>query len=344
MMTNLAVILGTVLLVMVVVYLSTRGWRGTAGERFKRSKKAQRILYEDALKHIYKCERRKVVPTSQSLAGQLHISVDVAADILFGLQRRKLIEVAESDFRLTREGRKYALHIVRAHRLWERYLADMTGVPETDWHGQAERLEHQLTPEKLDELSAQLGHPTHDPHGDPLPTPMGRLELLGGQSLLKLRVGDRAQIIHVEDEPPSVYARLVELGIFPGMEFQLLSRDAEVVRVLAEGSEKELTHVEASNVTAEIITRPAQPDLEAALRLSELKPGEAAEVVSISRASRSVERRRLMDLGILPGTQISAEFTGPGRDPTAYRVRGALIALRRDQADYIFVRNVREAA
>jgi DtxR family Mn-dependent transcriptional regulator len=69
--------------------------------------------------------------------------------------------------------------------------------------------------------------------------------------------------------------------------------------------------------------------------LAELEPGRKAHVVSISRACRGVERRRLMDLGILPGTEVEAAMTSPSGDPTAYRIRGALVALRRDQADHI---------
>ncbi len=73
-------------------------------------------------------------------------------------------------------------------------------------------------------------------------------------------------------------------------------------------------------------------------RLWELRTGETAEVAALSRAARNVERRRLMDLGILPGVAIEAAFTSPGGDPTAYRVRDTLIALRKEQANYISIR------
>ena len=78
-------------------------------------------------------------------------------------------------------------------------------------------------------------------------------------------------------------------------------------------------------------------------RLTCLAPGDAAEVVGISRACRGPERRRFMDLGILPGTQIRAEMRSPGGDPTAYIIRGALIALRREQSDLIKVKRVEAA-
>jgi DtxR family Mn-dependent transcriptional regulator len=70
-------------------------------------------------------------------------------------------------------------------------------------------------------------------------------------------------------------------------------------------------------------------------RLSSLAVGESAEVVSLLPGLRSAERRRMMDLGLLPGTVVEAELRSPAGDPTGYRVRGAVIALRRDQADHI---------
>ncbi len=78
-------------------------------------------------------------------------------------------------FVLTDQGREYALHIVRTHRLLERYLADRTGVLPEDWHGEAERREHKLSPEDRESLAARLGHPLYDPHGDPIPTAAGEL-------------------------------------------------------------------------------------------------------------------------------------------------------------------------
>ncbi|MGD9375983.1 MAG: FeoA family protein, partial [Anaerolineae bacterium] len=69
--------------------------------------------------------------------------------------------------------------------------------------------------------------------------------------------------------------------------------------------------------------------------LSDLEPGEKAVVAGLSPSCRGSERRRFLDLGILPGTAVEAEMISPSGDPTAYRVRGALLALRREQAEYI---------
>jgi DtxR family Mn-dependent transcriptional regulator len=304
--------------------------------RFGRGQDTERILSEDALKFLYNCEIEDESPTLRGIAGQLQISMDTAADLLSRLHQRALVKVEDKNLHLTAAGAEYALHVIRAHRLWERYLADRTGVAEVEWHGRAEKLEHKLSREQADELWAQLGHPTHDPHGDPLPTSRGSFDSLHGVSLQDAEPGRRARVIHVEDEPESVYAKLVALGIFPGMELRVLSTEPDRIRILLEGSEKRLDILEAANVTLGPYIEE-ETDFASMDRLSDLKPGEKGKVALISRASRGTERRRFMDLGILPGTVISAELESPGGDPIAYRVRGALLALRRDQAENVLI-------
>lgn len=76
--------------------------------------------------------------------------------------------------------------------------------------------------------------------------------------------------------------------------------------------------------------------------LVHLKPGQSGRVVNISPLCHGPERRRLMDLGILPGTIISAEMKSPSGDPTAYNIRGSLIALRQEQANYINITTLGE--
>src|SRR5512136_1522216 len=134
---------------------------------------AERVRVEDTLKHLYESEVNGVVPSMQSVAGAARLSVDDAADVLQNLQRRRLIELEREGIRLTATGREMGLHVLRAHRLWESYLADQTGFPEAEWHGRAHDLEHGLSVADVHALSARLQHPTHDPHGDPIPISHG---------------------------------------------------------------------------------------------------------------------------------------------------------------------------
>ncbi|MFN2187233.1 MAG: iron dependent repressor, metal binding and dimerization domain protein [Candidatus Promineifilaceae bacterium] len=299
----------------------------------------QRVMEEDALKHLHRCERYGRPATVDSLAGALHITADSAADLLVDLEENELIRTERETFRLTAEGREYALHIIRSHRLWERYLADETGYENESWHDRAELAEHSLTPEETDELAANLGYPTHDPHGDPIPTSDGEMVPHGGQPLNTLAVDEPGRIVHLEDEPEASYAQLIAEGLSLGMVVRIIESSPSRLRFWADGEEHLLAPVVAANIS--VIPLPAvEMEMEPGEKLSSLEPGQSGEVLSISKRSHGSERRRFLDLGILPGTLISAEMNSPSGDPTAYRVREALLALRKEQADMIRIKRI----
>jgi DtxR family Mn-dependent transcriptional regulator len=103
-----------------------------------------------------------------------------------------------------------------------------------------------------------------------------------------------------------------------------------------------LAPVVAGIVTVVPIDLPT--DVSTMTRLSTLAPGESAVVVELATSCSCAQRSRLLDLGLVPGTHVTSELRGPSGDPTAYRIRGALIALRRDQASHIFVHKRAEAS
>jgi DtxR family Mn-dependent transcriptional regulator len=296
-----------------------------------------RVLTEDALKHIHHCEMDSHFATAESLAGALNISVSTAMDILIKMEASGLLRRQTGIIQLTPSGRDYALRIIRAHRLWERYLADETGYREEDWHNQAEQYEHTLSPEEIEALAAQLGNPTHDPHGDPIPTASGDYVSHGGKPLSSIPIDRAARIVHIEDEPAAVYAQLVAEGLYPGMNLRVMEITPQSVRFWAHGDEHVLAPVLADNISVVLESQPVDIDSPGGKKLSVLEPGQSGIVKRLSPAMRGLERRRMMDLGIIPGTEIKVEMASPVGDPTAYRIRGALIALRREQADLIYI-------
>ncbi len=300
----------------------------------------ERVLREDALKHIHQYEIHDRRATVKSLAGALNTSGDAVAELLEQLEASELIRVEGENFHLTPAGRDYALQIIRAHRLWERYLADATGFEEEEWHGQAEQYEHMLSPAETSQLSARLGNPTHDPHGDPIPTAEG--EMVYGQrvALPDLAVDTPARIAHLEDEPEAVFAQLVAEGLHVGMIVRMVEASSRRIRFWAGGDEHTLAPLIAANVGVEPLPDEVREEEPLGETLTSLTSGESGQVVSISPRIRGAERRRLMDLGILPGTVIEAEISSPSGDPTGYRVRGAVIALRSAQADQINITRI----
>ena len=342
---RIALMVGTAALALALLI----GWPGRGlWARWQAARRiTTRVLTEDALKHLHKCEMHGQTPTLQSLAAALQLSSDRTAELLAHMQARGLVQPASQDYALTAQGREAALHIIRAHRLWERYLADETGYGEPEWHGQAERLEHHLQPGDVEALAMQLGNPTHDPHGDPIPDAAGNYVYHKGRPLTTLAAATSARIVHIEDEPEPVYAQLVAQGLYPGMDVRLLEASPTRVRFWAGGNEHVLAPLLAANISVrpldEIAASAAEAPSEPVDTLAVLRPGEQGQVVGLSARCRGAERRRMMDLGILPGAVIGAELVSPGGDPTAYRIRGAMIALRREQAQLIAIQRLGEA-
>ncbi len=295
---------------------------------------SERVLREDALKHIYHAKNASVT----SLAGALSISTNEVADVIEGLQSLELLEIEGVDFKLTSDGRDYALQIIRAHRLYERYLAEETGYDEVNWHERAHQLEHELSPEDVEALAQKLGNPTHDPHGDPIPTADGKMIYAKTRTeLTSLNLDARARIVHLEDEPEAIYAQLVAEGLHIGQEIRLLEVTPLRIRFETGQGEHLLAPILAANISVIPVSEEPEKELAVGLPLSSLEIGEEREVVALSPRIRGAERRRLMDLGLLPGTVIGAEIESAAGDPVAYRVRGALIALRKEQAALISV-------
>ncbi|MCZ7601719.1 MAG: iron dependent repressor, metal binding and dimerization domain protein [Melioribacteraceae bacterium] len=288
------------------------------------------------MKHIYDCEYNQAQSSLNSIAGNLNITSDKAAKLISKLAEMGLVYAKTDKVTLTQEGRSYALRVIRIHRLWERYLADQTSLRETEWHAQAEEREHHLTEEQANVLAAQIGNPVVDPHGDPIPSSDGIIKEKRGVSILKLDIGQLARIVHIEDEPNSVYSQIVASGIHLGMQIRILENSKDKIKFIAEGEEILLSPLIASNLT--VMPESKSEDFKKDTpTLSSLKAGEEAEVIGISKACRGQQRRRIMDLGIVNGTKIRYEMESAGKDPIAYSVRGSMVALRKAQADQIFI-------
>jgi len=223
----------------------------------------------------------------------------------------------------------------------EKYLADETSVTENEWHQKAEELEHTLSAEQADQLAAQIGNPVFDPHGDPIPSASGDLPTKKGKSLTEMKVGEFANIIHLEDEPNAIYSQLLAEGLYPGMQIRMMEISDKRLKFIANGEECILSPLIAENITVGM-TKLEKPIEGKFKPLSSLKIGEEGTIHGIAKALRGQQRRRLMDLGIVPGTKIEAELESLTGDPVAYRVRGTTIALRKQQTDKIYLLNEKD--
>ena len=311
--------------------------RGGLFARIRRGRRSTlRVTAEDVLKQLLRAEHANAAASIDALAGAIGISRHSASSTLQRLAEQGLVSLEAELPALTEPGRQYALRILRTHRLWERYLADRTGVRPEQWHDSAEEAEHELSVTEADALASRLGHPLYDPHGDPIPGGDGSLPPLGGVSLAQSPPGSRLQVTHVEDEPPEVFRDLSQLGLAPRSRLAVVAREANAVRISFDGGDHEIPIVAARSVTV----RPLEEGeelLDGFRTLADVPAQEAVTVVGISPVCQGPQRRRLLDLGVVPGTEIVPELVSTGGDPVAYRIRGALIALRRNQAEWIRV-------
>jgi DtxR family Mn-dependent transcriptional regulator len=173
---------------------------------------------EDYCKAIYTLESRAGEPVStNALAERLELTSGSVSGMLRKLGELGLIShVPYRGVHLTAEGRRLALEVIRHHRLLELYLAEALQMPWDRVHAEAEVLEHVLSDELEELIAAKLGHPTIDPHGDPIPTADLKIDEHPTRSLESLQPGEEGAFVRVSDADPEMLRYLASRGIMPG--------------------------------------------------------------------------------------------------------------------------------
>jgi len=208
---------------------------------------------EDYLKAIYEIAQERGRVTTTALAERLGVAPATVTGTLKKLARLKL--VVHRPYRgveLTEAGRKIALEVIRHHRLIELYLQQALGVPWDRVHDEAEKWEHVLSEELEDRIDELLGHPTHDPHGAPIPARDGTIAQPERVRLSELVPGQRAVIAEVSDHDPELLRYLGARGLYPRVAVQVLAKEpfGGPVVVRAAGREHALGREAAAPGTA----------------------------------------------------------------------------------------------
>jgi DtxR family transcriptional regulator, Mn-dependent transcriptional regulator len=182
------------------------------------------VAVQDYLKAIYALESAGERVTTSALAARMGVSAPSASAMTKRLAELGLVERAPyRGVALTEAGRLGALEVLRHHRLLELYLVNRLGLTLDEVHVEADRLEHALSEELEARIDAELGFPTHDPHGDPIPDRQLRVEDRRVRTLLDLVPGERGDVSRVPDGDPELLRYLAELGLVPGSEVELVS-------------------------------------------------------------------------------------------------------------------------
>jgi DtxR family Mn-dependent transcriptional regulator len=179
---------------------------------------------EDYAKAIYALEERHGVASTTALAERLEISPPAVSAMVKKLAALGYVtHVPYRGVRLTDQGRRVALEVLRHHRLLETYLVEELGVPWDRVHAEAEVLEHVLSEGLEERIAAKLGEPTHDPHGDPIPAADGTVVEPETVALDTLATGDRGRFVRVSDSDSKLLRELARLGIRPGDELEVVA-------------------------------------------------------------------------------------------------------------------------
>jgi DtxR family transcriptional regulator, Mn-dependent transcriptional regulator len=181
---------------------------------------------EDYSKAIFSLQSHSEEPVSTTaLAERLGITSGSVSAMLKKLDELGLTtHVPYRGVRLTEDGRRLALEVIRHHRLIESFLADALGMPWDRVHAEAEVLEHVLSEDLEELIAAKLGHPTVDPHGDPIPSVDLELDERSTRSMASLQDGEEGVFVRVSDSDPEMLRYLADRGISPGDRFAVRER------------------------------------------------------------------------------------------------------------------------
>lgn len=198
---------------------------------------------EDALKAMYRIAGRCEPVTTSALAEHLAVTAPTVSAMLKRLQTHGLIvRRPDHSIELTGHGAEHARSVVRRHRLLEAFLSQVLNVPWDEVHAEAEILEHAISDRLLDRIDGHLGHPSADPHGDPIPPRAGEYVERWGYRLDGVREGVRFRVERIDDRNSDALRYLADIGIRPGADVEISRRTpfGGPLWLLVEGTEQAL--------------------------------------------------------------------------------------------------------
>src|SRR5215475_7100819 len=195
---------------------------------------------ENYLKAIH--HGQSTLPKGQRLlpmghvASALSVTPGTATTMVKALAESGLVEYEPySGVRLTKAGDKLAALVLRRHRLVELFLVQVMGMSWDEVHEDAEQLEHVVSDRLIERIDRMLGHPTHDPHGDPIPNPDGTIDARHLDNLLTCPLNTPLRVTRISDQDPSFLHFLEKHQLKPGQAIEVEARDAAADSVLLRG-------------------------------------------------------------------------------------------------------------
>jgi len=265
---------------------------------------------------------------------------------------------------LTEAGEELATHVLRRRRLWEVFLIQKLHLDDSRASEAACELEHVVNDEVIDRLDEFLGFPKVDPHGLPIPTSDGQQRNRATLPLSKMPIGRRCYILNF-DAPDSILEFLTRHGVKPGImikiiavggddilvdingeQFSLSIEIAEKIMVSVSQSDENYSQKEdVPKVDAEkqrkgvyLPMKSEKDPIVEQLPLNELKKGQQGIIVQVG--GKGAVKRRMMDMGVVPGSEISVVRFAPFGDPIEFNIKGYKLSLRKSEAEKIIVEKI----
>lgn len=177
---------------------------------------------ENYIKAVFHLQQQDGNVTTNELAHELNTKPASVTDMMKKLKTKKLLHYQPyQGFRLSNEGNKVALSIIRRHRLWEYFLAEKLKFSWDEVHAVAEDLEHVSSKKLIDKLDEFLGFPRVDPHGDPIPDMNGRIESSKQVCITELPLNKQARVCHVSDQSNEILDLLKHKNIGIGTKLEV---------------------------------------------------------------------------------------------------------------------------
>ena len=179
--------------------------------------------------------------TAANVARAMRVSAPSVHEMIGRLERSELItRGADKVIAFTPEGERQAQEIVSRHRLIERFLTDVLGIPWDEVHEEAEHMEHAASERLIDRIDNYLGYPAVDPHGDPIPRADGSLAEIEGTPLSRCRPGQQFRVVRVMDQDPAFLRYLSECGLDLHATGELLENRPEAGAVVCRLGERSI--------------------------------------------------------------------------------------------------------
>lgn len=177
---------------------------------------------EDYLKAIYKLESEGEGASTTKIAEAMGVSSASVTNMIKRLSEMGLVDYQSyKGAALTTSGQKIALEIIRHHRLLELYLLEVMGYSWDEVHDEAEKLEHHISERFEDKIAELLNDPTHDPHGDPIPTKEGVMPKMNAKQLIDAEEDHPYIVSRVKDQNPELLRYLEKIGLLPGVKVSI---------------------------------------------------------------------------------------------------------------------------